>query len=294
MGVTRASIFSDEINPDFAVAAEAAAGCGLGYLDLRDAWGKRWDGFDREDWRRMRDILDRHGLRMGCIQSQFGKCDIGEEYETSHFPKVEYLIEEAQFFGVGVVRIFPFWNADRTRAEVRPSLAPMLPQIAEKLGRALRKVEAAGLVFAIEPEHSTYSGSLSEVRLVLDAVGSPALKVAWDVANDLDEEPLFPGRYRLVRGLVANVHVKERVSASREPGSWRPRVLLGSGAVPWPEVIRALDEDDYQGVYSIETHFGAKGPYGWPKLQAASTWYMYALRELLEEYDRPSDRHALC
>ncbi|MGI8916852.1 MAG: sugar phosphate isomerase/epimerase family protein [Chloroflexota bacterium] len=276
-----ASIFSDEIAPDFDEAVATAAACGLQYIDLRNAWGKQWQQFDHQDWRWMRNVLQEHGLRMGCIQSQFGKCDIGEEYETQHFPKVDYLIQEAQFFGVNVIRMFPFWNADHSHVEVRPNLAGMLPQIAEKLGRALRKIEAAGLIFAIEPEHSTFSGSLTEVRMVIDAVGSPALKVAWDVANDLGTEPLFPNRYALVRGLVANVHVKERAFPSAA-GDYHMRVLLGTGAVPWPEVITALQADGYTGLYSIETHFGSRGPYGWPKLKAASTWYMYALRELLE------------
>jgi len=283
--VTRASIFSDEVSQDFADAVATAAACGLQYIDLRNAWGKGWDEFDRGDWERMRALLQQHGMHMGCIQSQFGKCDIGEEYETRHFPKVDYLIEEARFFDVNVIRVFPFWNADHTHVEVRPNLQGMLPQIAEKLGRAMRKVEAAGLVFAIEPEHSTYSGTLTEVRMVIDAVGSPALKVAWDVANDLGEQPLFPDRYGLIRGLVANVHVKERLAASAGMEGWRPRVLLGTGAVPWPQVITTLKADGYDGVYSIETHFGTRGPYGWPKLKAASTWFMYALRELLEEHD---------
>ena len=283
--MTRASIFSDEISPDFAEAVETAAACGLQYIDLRNAWGKQWDQYERSDWERMRTLLRDHGMRMGCIQSQFGKCDIGEEYETRHFPKVEYLIEEARFFDVDVIRMFPFWNADHSRVEVRPNLQPTLPRIAEKLGRALRKVEAAGLTFAIEPEHSTYSGSLTEVRMVIDAVGSPALKVAWDVANDLGETPLFPDRYDLIKGLVANVHVKERAPVHLGAEGYRLRVLLGTGVVPWSQVITTLRDDGYQGVYSVETHFGSRGPYGWPKLKAASTWFMYSLRELLEEYD---------
>lgn len=282
--MTRASIFSDEISQDFDDAVATAAACGLRYVDLRDAWGKRWDGFDRDDWNRMRETLRRHEMRLGCIQSQFGKCDIGEEYEERHLPKVEYLIEEAACFDVKVIRMFPFWNADQSHDEIRPSLEPMLQTIAEKLGRALRKVEAAGLTFAIEPEHATYSGTLTEVRAIIDAVGSPALKVAWDVENDLGDEPLFPSRYEFIRGLVANVHVKDGVRWRGEYAK-RPFVLLGSGVVPWPEVIATLRADGYDGVYSIETHFGHRGPYGWQKLKAASTWGMYALRELLEEHD---------
>ena len=63
----------------------------------------------------------------------------------------------------------------------------------------------------------------------------------------------------------------------------RQPALLGTGALPWPHIIRTLERDGYRGVYSIETHLGTRGPYGWQKLHAATTYYMYALRELLEQ-----------
>jgi sugar phosphate isomerase/epimerase len=281
--VTRASVFTDEISPDFEEAVRTAAAAGVRYVDIRNTWGRSCAELNRDDWRKMADIMKRHDVRLGAVQSPFGKCEIAEEEYQRHLAFLPNLIEQAHFFGTDVIRIFPFWQPDRSSTAMRPNLAPMLPEIATKLRRATRLAEQEGVYLALEPEHSTYSGSLSEIRAIIDAVGSPALRVAWDASNGwFPDEPIVPDGYEQVRGLVVNVHVKDRAFPPDQERERRLPTLLGTGLVPWPEIIGRLKTDGYTGVYSIETHFGAEGPYGWAKLKAATTWYMYALRELLE------------
>jgi L-ribulose-5-phosphate 3-epimerase len=281
-----ASVFTDEISQDFEEACRTAHEAGLRYVDIRNAWGKSCAVMDRSDWQRMAEIMQRYELRMGCIQSPFGKCDMTDEAYAVHLGYLDNLTAMAHFFGTNVIRIFPFWNPDRSNVRVRESTRQRLPEIAERLGIAARKAEAQGVYLALEPEHSTHSGTCSEIRLIIDAVSSPALAVAWDMANGWTwDEPIFPDGYERVRGLVRNVHVKERAALPVPPGQEPPprrHMLLGQGVMPWPEIIRRLREDGYQGVFSIETHFGTRGPFGWQKLKAATTYYMYALRELLE------------
>jgi sugar phosphate isomerase/epimerase len=279
-------VFTDEISPDFDDACRTAHEAGLRYVDLRNTWGTSCAVMGRDDWQRLADILTRYELQMGAIQSPFGKCALSDEDYAVHLRYLDNLFAEAHFFKTDVIRIFPFWNEDRTNVRVRESVRRRLPEIAERLDVAARRAEREGVYLALEPEHSTHGGTCSEIRMIMDAVRSPALAAAWDVANGWTwDEPIFPDGYDLVRGLVKNVHVKERAAPpaplEQEPGP-RRRMLLGEGVVPWPEVIRRLREDGYQGLFSIETHFGSRGPYGGPKLKAATTYYMYALRELLE------------
>ena len=283
-----ASVFTDELTMDFADAVQTAAAAGLRYVDIRRLWDVYSHELPRHRWSDMRAILDAHDMRVGAIQSNFGKCPLegpGYDEHRAFFPT---LIEQAHYFGTKVIRCFPFWQSDRTSTEpIRANLEPNLSTIVRQLRPAAALAEREGVVLALEPERSTFGGSASEVRRILDAVESPALKVAWDVDNAWTWEPIFPDGYEQVRGLVVNVHVKDRASApdriqGGDPGQ---RALLGSGALPWPDVIRTLRADGYEGIYSIETHFGRRGAYGWPKLNAASAWYMYALRELLEAAD---------
>lgn len=282
---TSASVFTDEITMDFAEAVQTAAGAGLAYVDIRRLWDSYSHDVPRERWPEMETILADHDIRIGAIQSNFGKCAIdGPEYEE-HRAFLPILIEQAHFFGTNVIRAFPFWQPNRDSQDaVRPNLEPTLAQIVRQFQPAAALAEKEGVVLALEPERSTYGGSASEVRRIIDALESPAVKIAWDVDNGWPYEPIFPDAWEQVRGHVVNVHVKDRSLPPDQPeGRNRNlKALLGTGALPWACVIQSLDDSSYQGVYSIETHFGRSGTYGYQKLKAATVWYMYALRELLE------------
>jgi L-ribulose-5-phosphate 3-epimerase len=279
----KASVFTDEVSPDWEEAVRTAAGAGLTYVDIRDTWGKSCSELNKSDWQKMAEIMKRYDVRMGAIQSPFGKCNIEEEDYRRHLAFLPNLIEQAHFFGTNVIRIFPFWQTDQRPAKLRANLALMLPRIVEQLRRATGLAEQEGVYLALEPEYTTYCCSPTEIRMIIDAVASPALKVAWDAHNGwLPDEAIFPDGYEKVRGLVVNVHVKELAAPPGQGEGRRVRALLGTGVMPWPQIISTLKADGYDGVYSIETHFGSGGPYGWLKLKAATTWFMYALRELLE------------
>ena len=311
----RASVFTDEITMDFADACQTAAAAGLQYVDIRRVWGSFSHDVPRERWNEMARILDDNGLRIGAVQSNFGKCPIsGPEYEE-HMRFFPILVEQAQFFGTDTMRVFPFWNEHPMRhpatpqtgassgqrgggnegeawpGGIRPNLEERLPEIVRRIRPAVDLAEKEGIKLGFEPEHTTHSGSPQEVARVVDAVNSSALGVAWDCNNGWDDLGLDK-TYSLFkdRGAgIVNVHVKERVMSPDERRSFaaaggdvrRQPALLGTGAMPWPRLIETLERGGFHGVYSIETHFGSRGEYGWPKLKAATTYYMYALRELL-------------
>jgi sugar phosphate isomerase/epimerase len=290
----RSSVFTDEITQDFADACRTAAAAGLQYVDIRRLWGAFSHDIPRRRWPEMARILKDHGLRIGAIQSNFGKCPIsGPEYDE-HLRFFPVLLEQAQYFGTDTMRVFPFWNEvklDRFAPEpVRPNLEAQLPQIVRQFRPATTLAEREGIKLGFEPEFSTFSGSPQEVARIAEAIDSPNVGVAWDANNGWSAAPMEEA-YRLFRGRIFNVHVKERPLAPEDERallqatgkSVRPPALLGTGAVPWPDLIRTLERDGYRGVYSIETHIGARGRYGPEKLKAATTYYMYALRELLED-----------
>jgi L-ribulose-5-phosphate 3-epimerase len=292
----RGSVFTDEISMDFADACRTAAGAGLQYVDIRRVWGVFSHEVPRERWAEMAAILRDHGLRIGAVQSNFGKCPIsGPEYEE-HLRSFPVLVEQAQYFGTDTMRVFPFWNPLKMTYDpappggLRPNLEEMLPEIVRRFRPAAELAGREGIKLGFEPEHSTFSGSPQEVARIVAALEAPHVGVAWDVNNGWDDATVEEA-YALFRGRVVNVHVKERTMSPEERRAFagaggtvrRQPALLGSGALPWLQVIQTLERDGYRGVYSIETHFGTRGPHGWPKLKAATTYYMYALRELLQE-----------
>ncbi|MGH2367948.1 MAG: sugar phosphate isomerase/epimerase family protein, partial [Chloroflexota bacterium] len=291
----RASVFTDEITMDFADACRTAAEAGLQYVDIRKVWGVFSHEVPRERWGEMARILADNGLRIGAVQSNFGKCPIsGPEYDA-HLRFLPVLVEQAQYFGTDTMRVFPFWNETKLSYDpappggIRLNLEEMLPEIVRRFRPAADLAAREGIRLGFEPEHSTYSGSPQEVARIVTAVDNPNVGVAWDANNGWDDATIDEA-YTLFKGKVVNVHVKERVMSPDERRAFvaaggearRQPALLGTGAMPWPHIIATLERDGYRGVYAIETHIGSRGAYGWPKLKAATTYYLYALRELLE------------
>ncbi|MGH3144250.1 MAG: sugar phosphate isomerase/epimerase family protein, partial [Rubrobacter sp.] len=74
--------------------------------------------------------------------------------------------------------------------------------------------------------------------------------VIWDPGNEaaMDSEP-FPGGYERVRDRIVHVHLKD-VDAE---GNWTE---MGSGTIDYAGQFRALAQDGYEGILSLETHYG--------------------------------------
>jgi sugar phosphate isomerase/epimerase len=124
----RGSVFTDELTMDFAAACRTAAEAGLRYVDVRRLWDVFSHDVPRARWPELAAILRDHGLRLGALQSNFGKCPIdGPQYEE-HRRFFPILVEQAHYFGTDVIRVFPFWNEtklDRTAPPpggIRPNL----------------------------------------------------------------------------------------------------------------------------------------------------------------------------
>ena len=106
-----------------------------------------------------------------------------------------------------------------------------------RLKDAAPKAEKAGVILGIE----SWLNAEDHMRII-DRVGSPAVKVYYDVANstergyDIDKEIRWLGK----QGQICEFHMKENGK------------LLGQGRVNFKKVRRALDAIDYRGPMQIE------------------------------------------
>lgn len=260
-------IFTDEVHPEFAESCRQCAENGATTVEIRGRlFGTDVTGITDEQVAQMQQILARHGLRVAIIASPFGKCHLDKPEEIErHLAFFPRLIELARMFDTDLIRGFAFWNPARGNDADRPCLPEYLPRIVEFLRPAARQAEAAGVFLCLEIEGATMTGTLRECRQVIDAVGSPALAVTWDVYNGLmcGELPL-PDGYAQVRGRVRHVHVK--------PNRDKRMRTVGETALTYTEVFQALRDDGYQGVASIE-HWDS------PELMLAG---LRELRDVLE------------
>lgn len=109
-------------------------------------------------------------------------------------------------------------------------------RVIERLKRVAPVAEKAGVVLGFE----SWLSADDHIR-ILDAVGSPALKVYYDVANS---EGSGYDIYREIRQLgkdrICRIHAKEN------------GFLLGQGKVNFPKVREALDDIGWSGWLVIE------------------------------------------
>lgn len=139
-------------------------------------------------------------------------------------------IEVCPEMGVKVVLLAFFDKGDILD---RPDLQPRL---VERLKRLAPGAEKARVVLGLE----TYLSADDHIR-ILDAVGSPAVQVYYDVANmttkgyDIHKEIRRLGRER-----ICEFHMKEN------------GFLLGKGKVDFARVKAAIDEIGYRGWLIIE------------------------------------------
>ncbi|HEX6971979.1 MAG TPA: sugar phosphate isomerase/epimerase, partial [Limnochordia bacterium] len=122
----------------------------------------------------------------------------------------------------------------------------------------------------------------AEAARVLAKIPDPRLGLLWDAGNayHLGEEP-FPSGYRAVRAVIPterlfHVHLKD---ARPDPEAKKPVYCrFGDGEIDFGGQFRALVEDGFAGVMSLETHW--RHPTGNKEL--ASRECLEAIRALIE------------
>ena len=127
------------------------------------------------------------------------------------------------------------------RRRVGPEQAGRNRLFHSALKEAAPKAEKAGVIFGLE----NYLGARDNVRII-DRIGSPAVKVYYDVGNSTDKHFNIYEEIPLLGGLICEFHFKDG------------RFLLGQGRIDFSRVRRALDKISYSGWIQIE----AAAPHG--------------------------------
>jgi sugar phosphate isomerase/epimerase len=142
---------------------------------------------------------------------------------------VEQSIDVLVKLGVRVVLV-PFFMRGEIKDDPRLQAA-----VAARLKRVAPRAEKAGVVLALENALSA-----DDNRRLLDAVGSPAVKVYYDVSNSLRRGYDIYAEIPQLGARIARVHLKEK------------GCLLGQGPVDFRRVRAALEKIGYRDWLVIE------------------------------------------
>jgi len=237
--------FADEISPDLETQCTVLAQLGIRFLELRSAWDVNVLDLSDEQVAQVERVLAEHGIAVSSIGSPIGKINITDDFEA-HLVRMDRAIWVARRLGAPFIRVFSFFLTPEQRPEdVRDEVIRRMTVLAERAA-------AGGVVLLHENEKEIYGDVPERVHDLVTAVGSPALRLAWDAANYVQCGVVpFPDAYRLLRPFTDYIQIKDAVLATGEV------VPAGQGDGRLPETLAALAADGYEGFFSMEPHLAS-------------------------------------
>jgi sugar phosphate isomerase/epimerase len=259
----RLSGFGDEIAPDLERQVEVLSAVGVHALELRSAWGLNVIDISAEQLRGAAAVLDRGGVAVSAVASPVGKAPVTGDLELELRP----IDVEGE-------------DADQHRDQV-------LRAMAEFARRASRR----GVMLVHENESYIFGDTAERCSDLVESVGSPSLRLAFDPANfvQVGERP-YTDAWPVLREHVEHLHIKDAVAVDRSRHSPYParvpdEVLMESIRLPGEgdgelrPLLGDLEKRGFEGYLTLEPHLGKALPAASAaaRFRAAAT----ALRRLL-------------
>jgi sugar phosphate isomerase/epimerase len=242
--------FGDEIDPDPVVQLAVLAALGARHIEVRSAWGTNVVELSDDRLDALAGLVADRGMGVSAVGSPIGKVDIAGDPDAE-LARLERAIAAAHRLDTRYIRIFSFYRAAGVPAEsIRDAVLDRLRTYA---GLAARN----DLVLLHENEKDIYGDVPARVLDLVESVGSPALRLAWDPANyvQVGVTPFTEG-YAKLRPYTDYVQIKDALLATGDV------VPAGEGDGQVRETVRALHADGFDGFFSMEPHLGTYNEYG--------------------------------
>lgn len=245
--------FGDEIDPDPVIQLAVLSALGARHVEVRSAWGTNVVDMTGEQLDRLAGLITERDMAVSAVASPIGKVDVYGDPDAE-LARLRSAVAAAHRLDAGYIRIFSFYRPDGVPVTaIRDDVLRQLRAFADL-------AERQRLVLVHENEKAIYGDVPERVLDIVESVGSPALRVAWDSANfvQVGVRPFTDG-YAMLRPHVAYLQVKDAIAAS---GTVVP---AGEGDGELRPTLTALRDDGYAGFASLEPHLapefgGAAGP----------------------------------
>lgn len=234
--------FADEIDPDLELQCKTLANLGIRYVELRSAWDVNVLDLNDAQLCEVSAILGQYDVRTSSIGSPIGKIPITDDF-APHLDRFERSLRIARELDAPYLRLFSFLipsgsSPDDYRDEVLRRMS-MFATLAER----------QDVVLLHENEKEIYGDVPRRCLDIVESVGSPSLRLAWDAANFVQcgVRPFTDG-YAALRPYVEYIQVKD---ALVDTGEVMP---AGEGDGEIVATVRALRADGFDGFFSLEPH----------------------------------------
>ncbi len=241
------SAFADEISPDLDEQIAVLHEQDIRLVELRSVWDTNVLDLTDAQVTRIIQRFGEEGIGVSALGSPLGKVPVDVPWADER-RRVERAIELARRFSTPMIRIFSFYPPSDPR---RQEPASYRAEVMERLGRMADLAQTNGVTLVHENDTDLYGDTVERCIDVLTTVPGSNLKAAFDPANFIvSGEAPFPEAYTALQPWIAHVHVKDA-----RPD--RTVVAAGEGVARWPELLRALHTDGYNGTFTLEPHLAA-------------------------------------
>ena len=234
--------FGDEIDADPTTQIAVLEALGASHIEVRSAWGVNIIDLDADQLARLGAQLQRSGMGVSAIGSPIGKVDVALDAELE-VARLARAVAAAHALGTPNTRIFSFFRGEGVPVEAtRDDVLVRMRLLADL-------AEREGVVLLHENEKDIYGDVPERILDLVESVGSPALRLAWDNANfvQVGVAPFDDG-YAMLRPYLDYLQVKDAVAESGQV------VPSGEGDGQLRETLTALRDDGYAGFASLEPH----------------------------------------
>lgn len=235
--------FGDEIDPDPVVQVAVLTALGASHIEVRSAWGTNVVDLSDDQLSTLATVLATGGMQTSAVASPIGKVDITLDADLE-VQRLRRIIRVAHALDTPNIRIFSFFRAEGVPVEsTRDAVMTRMRLLADE-------AERDGVTLLHENEKDIYGDTPERVLDLVESVGSPALRLAWDSANFVQVGVARPhdDGYAMLRPYLEYVQVKDAVAAT---GTVVP---AGQGDGQVLQTLTALRDDGYVGFVSLEPH----------------------------------------
>jgi sugar phosphate isomerase/epimerase len=249
-GTWTLSGFADEISPDLEEQCRVLAELGIRFLEFRSAWNTNVLDLDDAQLETVRARLVRAGLGVSSVGSPIGKIGVHDDF-AAHLVRMRRALHVAEVLQAPYIRLFSFF------IPAGDDPATHRDEVLRRMSALVAEAEGHDVVLLHENEKEIYGDIPSRCLDLVESIGSPRLRLAWDAANfvQVGVRPHTEG-YALLRPYLEYLQVKD---ARLADGSVVP---AGEGDGEVERTVRALAADGYSGFCSMEPHLASAGGFG--------------------------------
>jgi len=245
------SAFADEISADLHEQIEVLRSEHIHFIDLRGVWGTNVLDLTDQQAIEIKQTLNANGIGVSALASPIGKIPIDASFEE-HLQRFRRAIELAQFFHTPFIRIFSFYppvSSETAKGENgQRDIASWRDEVLEHLRKLTMLARDANLILLHENEKDIYGDTIARCIDLLLNINDPHFLAIFDPANFIqcDQTP-YPDAYQALRPWLRYMHVKDALVDGTV-------VAAGEGKAQWPDILKQLHTDGYDGFFSLEPH----------------------------------------